>query len=328
MDSKLTGAAASGDTTAPATPEVADSAAAQAVRAANGINGAGGANGVDEGPITTAADMDVNVTVGPSADGPGDTAPPAASTRASRANPRKMIPSLRALADEDRATAKKARASWQMFTIMAEFIEATEYLSEIRPAVSIYGSARLREDSPYYQKTIEIARLFSDAGFAVISGGGPGIMEAANKGAHAGKSASVGLNIELPHEQQGNPYQDIAMRFRHFFTRKVTFVKNSDAFIVMPGGFGTLDELAEVLTLVQTGKSRAVPVVMYGSRFWKGLLDWFRFTLLPMGLIAEHDLDLMKIVDEPHEVLEAVYEYYEQRGGDHPIPPKEEMFYL
>ncbi|MWL88058.1 TIGR00730 family Rossman fold protein [Cupriavidus sp. SW-Y-13] len=239
-----------------------------------------------------------------------------------------MIPSLRALADEDRATAKKARASWQMFTIMAEFIEATEYLSEIRPAVSIYGSARLREDSPYYQKTIEIARLFSDAGFAVISGGGPGIMEAANKGAHAGKSASVGLNIELPHEQQGNPYQDIAMRFRHFFTRKVTFVKNSDAFIVMPGGFGTLDELAEVLTLVQTGKSRAVPVVMYGSRFWKGLLDWFRFTLLPMGLIAEHDLDLMKIVDEPQEVLEAVYEYYEKRGGDHPIPPKEEMFYL
>ncbi|TWG89235.1 hypothetical protein L602_000100001250 [Cupriavidus gilardii J11] len=281
--------------------------------------------------ITTAADMDVNVTVSAADDGPGDTASPAepaTANKTARANPRKMIPSLRALADEDRATAKKARASWQMFTIMAEFIEATEYLSEVRPAVSIYGSARLREDSPYYQQTIDIARLFSDAGFAVISGGGPGIMEAANKGAHAGKSASVGLNIELPHEQQGNPYQDIAMRFRHFFTRKVTFVKNSDAFIVMPGGFGTLDELAEVLTLVQTGKSRAVPVVMVGSRFWKGLLDWFRFTLLPMGLIAEHDLDLMKIVDEPHEVLEAVYDYYEQRGGEAPIPPKEEMFYL
>jgi len=307
--------------------------------------------------LTAAADGNtaplVEANVSDLNDMPGDTAPPspAADARAaaaaaegvaqglaqnaegqgippSRANPRKMIPSLRALADEDRATAKKARASWQMFTIMAEFIEATEYLSEIRPAVSIYGSARLREDSPYYQKTIEIARLFSDAGFAVISGGGPGIMEAANKGAHAGKSASVGLNIELPHEQQGNPFQDIAMRFRHFFTRKVTFVKNSDAFIVMPGGFGTLDELAEVLTLVQTGKSRSVPVVMYGSRFWKGLLDWFRFTLLPMGLISDHDLDLMKIVDEPHEVLEAVYEYYERRGGDQPIPPKEEMFYL
>ncbi|MDF3836601.1 TIGR00730 family Rossman fold protein [Cupriavidus basilensis] len=312
MDSKLTGAAAGGANAAPLSDAAGAGNPAAAIKQAA------------EGRIAPAADMDVNVTVGAAADGPGDTAPAAGI----RANPRKMIPSLRALADEDRATAKKARASWQMFTIMAEFIEATEYLSEIRPAVSIYGSARLREDSPYYQRTIEIARLFSDAGFAVISGGGPGIMEAANKGAHAGKSASVGLNIELPHEQQGNPYQDIAMRFRHFFTRKVTFVKNSDAFIVMPGGFGTLDELAEVLTLVQTGKSRAVPVVLFGSRFWKGLLDWFRFTLLPMGLIAEHDLDLMKIVDEPHEVLEAVYEYYEQRGGDNPIPPKEEMFYL
>lgn len=271
------------------------------------------------------ADMDVNVTVG------ADRTVEIASTKSDAAQgrtDRKMIPSLRALADEERATAKKARASWQMFTIMAEFIEATEYLSEIRPAVSIYGSARLREDSPYYERTIEIARLFSDAGFAVISGGGPGIMEAANKGAHAGKSASVGLNIELPHEQQGNPYQDISMRFRHFFTRKVTFVKNSDAFIVMPGGFGTLDELAEVLTLVQTGKSRSVPVVMFGSHFWKGLLDWFRFTLLPMGLIAEHDLDIMRIVDEPKDALDAVYEFYEKREGTSPIPPKEEMFYL
>ncbi|WP_426397698.1 TIGR00730 family Rossman fold protein [Ralstonia sp. R-29] len=276
--------------------------------------------GVSPARQATTADMDVNVTVGVEHEPKADIA--------HGRTERKMIPSLRALADEERATAKKARASWQMFTIMAEFIEATEYLSEIRPAVSIYGSARLREDSPYYERTIEIARLFSDAGFAVISGGGPGIMEAANKGAHAGKSASVGLNIELPHEQQGNPYQDISMRFRHFFTRKVTFVKNSDAFIVMPGGFGTLDELAEVLTLVQTGKSRSVPVVMFGSRFWKGLLDWFRFTLLPMGLIAEHDLDIMRIVDEPKEALDAVYEFYEKREGTSPIPPKEEMFYL
>ena len=276
--------------------------------------------GVSPARQATTADMDVNVTVGVEHE-------PKADIAHGRTD-RKMIPSLRALADEERATAKKARASWQMFTIMAEFIEATEYLSEIRPAVSIYGSARLREDSPYYERTMEIARLFSDAGFAVISGGGPGIMEAANKGAHAGKSASVGLNIELPHEQQGNPYQDISMRFRHFFTRKVTFVKNSDAFIVMPGGFGTLDELAEVLTLVQTGKSRSVPVVMFGSRFWKGLLDWFRFTLLPMGLIAEHDLDIMRIVDEPKDALDAVYEFYEKREGTSPIPPKEEMFYL
>jgi len=306
----MIGAAAGGTATAPLSDAADDRQAA--------ASGVVSPDGQAAAQTHAGADANVNAT----------TAANPAGAAGSRANPRKMIPSLRALADEDRATAKKARASWQMFTIMAEFIEATEYLSEIRPAVSIYGSARLREDSPYYQQTIEIARLFSDAGFAVISGGGPGIMEAANKGAHAGKSASVGLNIELPHEQQGNPYQDIAMRFRHFFTRKVTFVKNSDAFIVMPGGFGTLDELAEVLTLVQTGKSRSVPVVMVGSRFWKGLLDWFRFTLLPMGLIAEHDLDLMKIVDEPHEVLEAVYEYYERRGGDKPIPPKEEMFYL
>ncbi|MGX0936093.1 TIGR00730 family Rossman fold protein [Cupriavidus metallidurans] len=315
MDSKLTGAPAGGADAAPlAATDIADVAGNKADQRADKA-------------AAHAAAIAAMADAAEAGKGP-DEQEAAARDAAARANPRKMIPSLRALADEDRATAKKARASWQMFTIMAEFIEATEYLSEIRPAVSIYGSARLREDSPYYQKTIEIARLFSDAGFAVISGGGPGIMEAANKGAHAGKSASVGLNIELPHEQQGNPYQDIAMRFRHFFTRKVTFVKNSDAFIVMPGGFGTLDELAEVLTLVQTGKSRSVPVVMYGSRFWKGLLDWFRFTLLPMGLIAEHDLDLMKIVDEPQEVLEAVYEYYEKRGGEHPIPPKEEMFYL
>src|SRR5471030_414143 len=159
-------------------------------------------------------------------------------------NKRKVIPSLRSLADQERATAKKARASWQMFTIMAEFIEATEYLSEIRPAISIYGSARLKPESPYYKLTMEIAQKFSDAGFAVISGGGPGIMEAANKGAHAGKSPSVGLNIELPPEQSGNQWQDISLRFRHFFTRQVTFVKNSDAVVVMPGGFGTLDEIA------------------------------------------------------------------------------------
>ena len=317
MDSKVTGTPTGvSDNGASAEGGVAK----QAADASSAGVSATELTGVSPSRQATTADMDVNVTVGVEHE-------PKADVAHGRTD-RKMIPSLRALADEERATAKKARASWQMFTIMAEFIEATEYLSEIRPAVSIYGSARLREDSPYYERTIEIARLFSDAGFAVISGGGPGIMEAANKGAHAGKSASVGLNIELPHEQQGNPYQDISMRFRHFFTRKVTFVKNSDAFIVMPGGFGTLDELAEVLTLVQTGKSRSVPVVMFGSHFWKGLLDWFRFTLLPMGLIAEHDLDIMRIVDEPKDALDAVYEFYEKREGTSPIPPKEEMFYL
>jgi uncharacterized protein (TIGR00730 family) len=242
-----------------------------------------------------------------------------------------VIPSLRSLADQERATAKKARASWQMFTIMAEFIEATEYLSEIRPAVSIYGSARLKPNSPYYKLATQIARKLSDAGFAVISGGGPGIMEAANKGAHAGKAPSVGLNIELPHEQSGNQWQDISLRFRHFFTRKVTFVKNSDAVIVMPGGFGTLDELAEVLTLIQTKKSRHVPIILVGAEFWEGLLAWFKNSLTPMGLINPTDMDLMQVIDDPDQVLEAVLKFYEDREEAEPHPAKSDddrMFYL
>ncbi|HEY3598178.1 MAG TPA: TIGR00730 family Rossman fold protein [Paraburkholderia sp.] len=244
---------------------------------------------------------------------------------------RKVIPSLRSLADQERATAKKARASWQMFTIMAEFIEATEYLSEIRPAVSIYGSARLKPNSPYYKLAMQIARKLSDAGFAVISGGGPGIMEAANKGAHAGKAPSVGLNIELPHEQSGNQWQDISLRFRHFFTRKVTFVKNSDAVIVMPGGFGTLDELAEVLTLIQTKKSRHVPIILVGGEFWKGLLGWFKEALVPMGLINPEDMNLMQVIDDPDQVLEAVLSFYEEREEAEPQSAKSDedrMFYL
>jgi len=247
-------------------------------------------------------------------------------------NKRKVIPSLRSLADEDRATAKKARASWQMFTIMAEFIEATEYLSEIRPAVSIYGSARLKPNTPYYKLAIKIARKLSDAGFAVISGGGPGIMEAANKGAHAGKSPSVGLNIELPHEQHGNAWQDISLRFRHFFTRKVTFVKNSDAVVVMPGGFGTLDEMAEVLTLIQTNKSRHVPIILVGSEFWAGLLEWFRGTMLPLGVINENDLNLMEVIDDPDEVLARVLAFYESHAAAEAAPAEQSdddrMFYL
>ena len=225
----------------------------------------------------------------------------------------KNIPSLRAIVDEDRATYKKARASWQILTIMAEFVEATEYLSEIRPAVSIFGSARLPESSPYYAQTLALARLFSDSGFAVISGGGGGIMEAANKGAHAGRSASVGLNIELPHEQHSNPYQDITMRFRHFFTRKVNFVKNSDAFVMMPGGFGTLDELTEVLTLIQTQKSRKVPVILVGSKFWQGFIDWMNTVLLPMAVISPADMRLFHLVDTPEEALAVVMAFYEGR---------------
>ena len=251
-------------------------------------------------------------------------------------NDRKVIPSLRSIADLDRATAKKARASWQMFTIMAEFVEATEYLSELRPAVSIYGSARIKAKDPYFKLTEKIAKKLSDAGFAVISGGGPGIMEAANRGAHRGKSPSVGLNIELPHEQSGNAFQDISLRFRHFFTRKVTFVKNSDAVIVMPGGFGTLDELAEVLTLIQTKKSRRVPIILVGGEFWQGLLDWFENTLKTRKLIGENDVsELIQVIDDPDEILAAIVQFYESgkdaKVEDERVKAKSEddqMFYL
>ncbi len=216
------------------------------------------------------------------------------------------------MTDLERATTQKARESWQMFTIMAEFIEATERLSELRPAVSMFGSARIQPDDPYYALGLDIARRLSDAGFAVISGGGPGIMEAANKGAFEGRSSSVGLNIELPHEQSGNAWQDISLPFRHFFARKVTFVKYADAYIVMPGGFGTLDELTEVLTLMQTGKSRRMPVILVGTEFWGGLVQWLRRQLVGKGMIAPEDMELFKIIDEPANVLEAIIDFYQE----------------
>ena len=207
-----------------------------------------------------------------------------------------------------------ARESWRMLGIMAEFVEATERLASIRPAVSIFGSARTPADHAYYILTEEIARKLSDAGFSVISGGGPGIMEAANKGAYFGKSPSVGLNIQLPHEQAGNPYQDISQTFQHFFARKVMFVKFAAAYVVLPGGFGTLDELSEALTLVQTAKIPRIPIVLVGSKFWTGLLDWFKTTLVDEGMIAAEDLDLMLIIDEPDQVVDAIFSHYEKRG--------------
>jgi len=207
-----------------------------------------------------------------------------------------------------------ARESWRVFEIMSEFVESTERLSRISPAVSIFGSARVAEDHPYYQLTEEIARQLSDAGFSVLSGGGPGIMEAANKGAFYGKSPSVGLNIQLPHEQNNNRYQDISQTFRHFFARKVMFVKFASAYVVMPGGFGTMDELMEALTLVQTGKSRKIPIILVNSVFWQDLVNWFRNTLVREGMIDAADLDLIKIIDEPKEVVAAIFHHYETRG--------------
>lgn len=207
-----------------------------------------------------------------------------------------------------------ARESWRMLGIMAEFVEATERLAFIRPAVSIFGSARTAVDHDYYTLTEEIARKLSDSGFSVISGGGPGIMEAANKGAYFGKSPSVGLNIQLPHEQSGNAYQDISQTFQHFFARKVMFVKFAAAYVVMPGGFGTLDELSEALTLVQTGKIPRIPIILVGSKFWSGLIEWFKTTLTGEGMISPVDMELIQIIDDAQEVVDAIFNHYEKRG--------------
>lgn len=208
------------------------------------------------------------------------------------------------------------RDSWKIFKIMSEFVEGFQRMAQVHPSVSIFGSARLKEDNPYYKMTEDLSRRLSDSGFAVVSGGGPGIMEAANKGAYAGRSASVGLNIELPNEQGGNGYQDISITFSYFFARKVMFVKYAAAYVVMPGGFGTLDEFAEILTLVQTGKSRKVPIILMGSDFWPGLIDWFENSLLPAGTINPEDLNLFKIIDDPQEVVDAIFSHYEGMDMD------------
>lgn len=206
---------------------------------------------------------------------------------------------------------------------MAEFVEGFEALAQIRPSVSIFGSARTTGEHPYYALAEEIARKLSDAGFSVVSGGGPGIMEAVNKGAYAGRSPSVGLNIRLPHEQEANPYQDISLTFQHFFARKVMFVKYAAAYVVLPGGFGTLDELVEILTLVQTGKSRRIPIILVHTPFWSGLIDWFKTTLVKEGVISSTDLDLFVMLDKPQDVLDAIFRYYE-RSGFEPSAEEEE----
>ena len=238
------------------------------------------------------------------------------------------VPQLRAIASPDRSTAIKARESWHVLGIISEFIEATETLADIRPAVSIFGSARTPSDHAYYKLTEEIARLLSDAGFSVISGGGPGIMEAANKGAFHGKSPSIGLNIELPHEQKGNDFQDISQNFQHFYMRKVMFVKYASAYVVMPGGFGTLDELMEALTLIQTAKSRTIPIILVHSPFWRGLIDWFRETLVTEGVISAGDLNFIQIIDEPKDVVEAIFKHYETRGFEPSPLERQIQFYL
>ena len=207
-----------------------------------------------------------------------------------------------------------ARESWRVFGIMSEFVEATERLAHIRPAVSIFGSARVARGHPYYQLTEDVARRLSDAGFSVISGGGPGAMEAANKGAFAGRSPSVGLNIQLPHEQTSNQYQDVSQTFTRFFVRKVMFVKFACAYVVVPGGFGTMDELMEALTLVQTGKIRRFPIILMQSSYWRGLIDWIKDRMISEAMIDAGDMNLIKLIDEPDKVVAAIFDHYEKRG--------------
>tara|TARA_R110002110_G_scaffold404606_1_gene623050 strand:+ start:55647 stop:56363 length:717 start_codon:yes stop_codon:yes gene_type:complete len=206
------------------------------------------------------------------------------------------------------------RESWKIFQVIAEFVEGYERLVHIPPSVSIFGSARTDPSNKWYTLAQETAKTLSEAGFSIVTGGGPGVMEAANKGAKEGKGWSVGLNIVLPNEECANDYQDISIRFRHFFTRKVMFVKYATAYVVMPGGFGTLDELAEILALIQTGKTRRIPIVLIGSKFWKGLTHWFEEILVPEGMVNAKDLGLYHVVDTPEDALAKIQEFYKGRS--------------
>lgn len=207
----------------------------------------------------------------------------------------------------------KTNDSWGIFKIMGEFVTGYEKLSEIGPCVSIFGSARTKPDTPYYNLTVEIAQKIVEAGFGVITGGGPGIMEAGNKGAFQGNGSSVGLNIYLPFEQHNNPYidRDKSLNFDYFFARKVMFVKYSQAFIVMPGGFGTMDELFEAVTLIQTKKIDKFPIILVGSEFWGGLIDWIKNTLITQFQNASpEDMDIFKVVDTADEVIDIIEKFY------------------
>jgi len=203
--------------------------------------------------------------------------------------------------------------SWRIFRIMAEFIDGFTFLSQFEKPVTFFGSARIKQSDRWYKEAEKLGKLLGKYGFTVITGGGPGIMEAGNKGAYKVGGTSLGLNIQLPKEQTPNPYQDVALNFRHFFSRKVMFVKYASAYVVCPGGFGTLDELAEMLTLVQTGKARRIPIILVNSDFWQPLIAWFENTLVQQGMIKEADLGLFKLVDEPEDVVKAIFAFYEHR---------------
>jgi uncharacterized protein (TIGR00730 family) len=200
--------------------------------------------------------------------------------------------------------------SWRLFRIIGELVEGFDSLSGIEPAVTIYGSARLSPDNELYRQTEEIARRLGELGFSIVTGGGPGVMEAANKGAREAGVSSVGLNIQLPEEQECNAYATQTITFNHFFVRKVMLVKYATSFIIMPGGLGTLDELTEVLTLMQTGKIKPFPVVMFNSEYWEGFLHWLRSSVLARGCISEEDFNLLRVCDHPDEVIDIVQSWH------------------
>lgn len=200
--------------------------------------------------------------------------------------------------------------SWRVLRIQSEFVYGINALAEIGAAVTVFGSARIHEGNPYYEDARTLGRLLSEAGFAVITGGGPGLMEAANRGAHEVNGMSVGLNIELPFEQINNPYTNLELHFRYFFVRKTMFVKYSNGFAILPGGFGTLDELFESLTLVQTHKIKRFPIVLYGSKYWQGLIDWIKDTQLEAGVISPEDLNLLIVTDSLEEIRDIMVDCY------------------
>ncbi len=209
----------------------------------------------------------------------------------------------------------KTNDSWAIFKIVGEFVNGFEKMSQIGPCVSIFGSARTKPEDPYYKLTVDVSQKIAENGYGVITGGGPGIMEAGNKGAHLAGGTSVGLNIELPFEQHDNPYidSDKSLDFDYFFVRKVMFVKYSQGFVVMPGGFGTLDELFEAITLIQTHKIQKFPIILVGTEFWSGLLDWVKTTLLDkFGNISAKDIALIHLVDTPEEVIDVLNNFYEK----------------
>ena len=201
---------------------------------------------------------------------------------------------------------------WRVFRIMSEFVEGFDTLSHIPPAVAVFGSARVKPEDPAYAEAVETARLLAKAGFGIITGGGPGIMEAANKGAQEGGNISIGCNIELPFEQKPNPYLDISLDFRYFFVRKTMFVKYAEAFVIFPGGFGTMDELFEALTLIQTRKVNHFPVILYDSRYWGGLIAWIRDCMLASEKIIPEDAGLLRLSDDPQEICKIVIEAYQE----------------